>query len=101
MQRTNQNVNFQLINDGTAAALSYGVFRRKEITDKPQRLMIYDMGSSKTTVTLVEYRLVKEKYGMEPKMTVLGVGYDRTLGGLEITLRLQNLLVEKFRQNYK
>ena len=59
------------------------------------------MGAAKTTATLVEYRLVKEKYGNEPKMTVLGVGFDRSLGGLELTLRLQNLLIEKFRKNYK
>lgn len=34
-------------------------------------------------------------------MTVLGVGFDRYLGGLEMTLRLRELLVEKFRQHYK
>ncbi|CAI4226902.1 unnamed protein product [Auanema sp. JU1783] len=91
----------QLINDGTAVALNYGVFRRKEITEKPLRMMIYDMGAMKTTVTLVEYKVVKEKYGKEPKLSVLGVGYDRNLGGLEMTLRLQEHLVKRFRENYK
>ncbi|CAJ0607927.1 unnamed protein product [Cylicocyclus nassatus] len=91
----------QLINDGTAAALDYGVFRQKEITEKPQRLMIYDMGASKTVATLVEYRLAKAKNGKEPKLTVLGVGFDRTLGGLEMTLRLRDLLVKMFKAHYK
>uniref|UniRef100_A0A1I7XTM9 DUF727 domain-containing protein n=1 Tax=Heterorhabditis bacteriophora TaxID=37862 RepID=A0A1I7XTM9_HETBA len=127
----------QLINDGTAAGLNYGVFRRKEITETPQRLLIYDMGASKTVATIVEYRLVKEKYSKEPRvrilkvyafikmnqniivlsilflklsdfsrqvfyqMSVLGVGFDRTLGGLEITLRLKDFLIRKFRANYK
>ncbi|KHJ92129.1 hypothetical protein OESDEN_07990 [Oesophagostomum dentatum] len=91
----------QLINDGTAAALDYGVFRRKEITEKPQRLMVYDMGAAATVATLVEYKVVKAKHGKEPRMTVLGVGYDRTLGGLEMTLRLRDLLVEKFKEHYK
>ncbi|XGW10237.1 hypothetical protein V3C99_012040 [Haemonchus contortus] len=91
----------QLINDGTAAGLNYGVFRRKEVTEKPQRLLIYDMGAAKTVATLVEYKLGTEKYGKEPKMSVLGVGFDRYLGGLEMTMRLRDLLVEKFRQHYK
>ncbi|KAF1766251.1 hypothetical protein GCK72_006207 [Caenorhabditis remanei] len=91
----------QLINDGTAAALSHGIFRRKEITEKPQRLMIYDMGAAKTTATIVEFKLVKEKYEKEPKMTVLGVGYDRTLGGIEMTNRLRDHLVELFEKTYK
>ncbi|VDO20474.1 unnamed protein product [Heligmosomoides polygyrus] len=91
----------QLINGGTAAGLNYGMFRRKEVTDKPQRMLIYDMGAGKTVATLVEYKLVKGKYEKEPTMTVLGVGFDRYLGGLEMTLRLRELLVEKFRQHYK
>ncbi|KAK6733338.1 hypothetical protein RB195_017221 [Necator americanus] len=91
----------QLINDGTAAALNYGVFRRKEITEKPQRLLIYDMGAGKTVATLVEYKIGKVKHGKEPKVTVLGIGFDRTLGGLEMTLRLRDLLVRKFNEHYK
>ncbi|VDM55865.1 unnamed protein product [Angiostrongylus costaricensis] len=91
----------QLISDGTAAGLNYGMFRRKEITEKPQRLLIYDMGSAKTVATIVEYKLVKAKYGNEPKMSVLGVGFDRRLGGLEMTMRLRDLLVKKFNENYK
>ncbi|CAI2344900.1 unnamed protein product [Caenorhabditis sp. 36 PRJEB53466] len=91
----------QLMNDGTAAALSHGIFRRKEITEKPQRLMIYDMGAAKTTATVVEFKLAKEKYEKQPKMTVLGVGYDRTLGGIEMTNRLRDHIVELFEEAYK
>ncbi|VDN32799.1 unnamed protein product [Cylicostephanus goldi] len=95
-------VEYKLINDGTAAALDYGVFRRKDFTEKPQRLMIYDMGASKTVATLVEYKVAKTKNGVkEPKVTVLGVGFDRTLGGLEMTLRLRDLLVKMFKAHYK
>ncbi|PIC46506.1 hypothetical protein B9Z55_006178 [Caenorhabditis nigoni] len=91
----------QLINDGTAAALSHGIFRRKDITEKPQRLMVYDMGAAKTTATIVEFKLVKEKYEKQPKMAVLGVGYDRTLGGIEMTNRLRDHLIEMFEKTYK
>ncbi|PIO71054.1 hypothetical protein TELCIR_07058 [Teladorsagia circumcincta] len=91
----------QLISGGTAAGLNYGVFRRKEVIGTPQRLLIHDMGAGKTVATLVEYKLAKDKYGKEPKMSDLGVGIDRSLGGLEMTTRLRDLLVEKFKQHYK
>ncbi|VDD87993.1 unnamed protein product [Enterobius vermicularis] len=70
----------QLLNDHSAAGLSYGIFRRKEITEEAQTLLIYDMGASKTTAAILEYR------------------YDRTLGGLEISLRLRNHLVKEFQK---
>ncbi|PIO66597.1 hypothetical protein TELCIR_11687 [Teladorsagia circumcincta] len=35
------------------------------------------------------------------QMSVVRVGFDRSLGGLEVTMRLRDLLVEKFRQHYK
>ncbi|KAL6723178.1 hypothetical protein Aduo_018208 [Ancylostoma duodenale] len=96
----------QLINDGSAAALNYGVFRRKEITDKPQSMMIYDVGASKTTATLVEYVLEADKSSKvsktsNPVVKTIGVGYDRTLGGYEITLRLRDHLVKVFRDTVK
>ncbi|RCN53662.1 DnaK family protein [Ancylostoma caninum] len=96
----------QLINDGSAAALNYGVFRRKEITDKPQSMMIYDVGASKTTATIVEYVLEADKSSKvskssNPVVKTIGVGYDRTLGGYEITLRLREHLVKVFRDTVK
>ncbi|TKR60474.1 hypothetical protein L596_027716 [Steinernema carpocapsae] len=90
----------QLLTDGSAAGLNYGVFRRKEITEQAQTLLIYDMGASKTTATILEYRLAKEKNSNEknPVMSTLGVGYDRTLGGLELSMRMQEHLVEEFKK---
>ena len=65
------------MNDHSAAGLSYGIFRRKEITDQAQTLLIYDMGATKTTASILEYRLEKEKKGNEknPVMSTLGLGY--------------------------
>lgn len=34
-------------------------------------------------------------------MFVLGVGFDRTLGGFELTLRLRDHLANKFNEAYK
>ncbi|XP_025163651.1 hypoxia up-regulated protein 1 isoform X1 [Harpegnathos saltator] len=90
----------QLINDYTAVALNYGVFGRTEINDSAHYIMFYDMGASSTTATVVSYQNVKTKdrgfIETNPHVTVLGVGYDRTLGGLEMQIRLQNYLAKEF-----
>nr|XP_031825896.1 hypoxia up-regulated protein 1 isoform X1 [Nomia melanderi] len=90
----------QLINDYTAVALNYGIFRSKEINDTAHYVMFYDMGASSTTATVVSYQNVKTKekgfVETNPHVTVLGVGYDRTLGGLEVQIRLQHHLAKEF-----
>lgn len=92
----------QLINDNTAVALNYGVFRRKEFNGTAFNYIFFDMGSSKTTVTLVAYQVVKAKNpvtGIEetfPQLTVKGVGFDRTLGGKIFQSRLANHLAKEF-----
>ncbi|XP_017876518.1 hypoxia up-regulated protein 1 isoform X1 [Ceratina calcarata] len=90
----------QLINDYTAVALNYGIFRSKEINDTAHYVMFYDMGASSTTATVVSYQNVKTKekgfVETNPHVSVLGVGYDRTLGGLEVQLRLQHHLAKQF-----
>lgn len=95
----------QLINDYTAVALNYGIFRSKTFNETSQYVMFYDMGASSTTATLVSYQTVKTKdHGYvetHPQATILGVGYDRTLGGLEIQLRLRDYLAKKFNEMKK
>ncbi|KYN20182.1 PREDICTED: hypoxia up-regulated protein 1 isoform X2 [Trachymyrmex cornetzi] len=90
----------QLINDYMAVALNYGVFGRTEINDSAHYIMFYDMGASSTTATVVSYQNVKTKergfLETNPHVTVLGVGYDRTLGGLEMQIRLQHYLAQEF-----
>lgn len=92
----------QLINDNTAAALSYGVFRRKDINSTAQNVMFYDMGSGSTVCTIVTYQTVKTKdAGMQPQLQIRGVGFDRTLGGLEMELRLREHLAGLFNEQRK
>lgn len=88
----------QLINDYAAVALNYGVFHRGEINETAQYFLFYDMGAYKTSAAVVSYQLVKDKQTREinPVVQVLGVGYDRTLGGLEIQLRLRDYLAAEF-----
>ncbi|XP_058062908.1 hypoxia up-regulated protein 1 [Anopheles bellator] len=88
----------QLINDYTAVALNYGIFRRKEINETAQYFLFYDMGAYKTSAAVVSYQLVKDKATREthPVVQVLGVGFDRTLGGLEMQVRLRDFLGREF-----
>ncbi|XP_063910653.1 hypoxia up-regulated protein 1 [Zophobas morio] len=90
----------QLINDYTAVALNYGIFRSKDFNETAQYVMFYDMGASSTTATLVSYQTVKTKergyVETHPQLSIIGVGFDRTLGGLEIQLRLRDHLAEQF-----
>jgi hypoxia up-regulated 1 len=85
------------MSEGAAAALNYGVFRRKDITDKPQNLLIYDVGATKTVATLVEYQLENK----EPTVKVLGIGFDRTIGGRDFTSKLREHLVNEFKAKHK
>lgn len=52
---------FQLLNHHSAAGLSYGMFRRKQIQEKAETLLIYDMGASSTVASILEYRLEFDK----------------------------------------
>ncbi|XP_031428030.1 hypoxia up-regulated protein 1 isoform X2 [Clupea harengus] len=92
----------QLINDNTAVALNYGVFRRKDINSTAQNVMFYDMGSGSTTATIVTYQTVKTKEsGTQPQLQIRGIGFDRTLGGFEMELRLRDHLAKLFNEQKK
>jgi len=90
----------QLMNTPMAVALNYGMFRRKEINGTVKHLMLYDMGAQTTSATIVGFQVVKTKEKgfseTHPQAQVLGVGYDRTLGGSEIKFRLREFLADEF-----
>lgn len=92
----------QLINDYTAVALNYGIFRTKNFNESAQYVLFYDVGASSTSATLVSYQTVKVKdrgyVETHPQLTILGMGFDRTLGGLEIQIRLRDYLAKKFNE---
>lgn len=91
----------QLMNTNTAVALNYGIFRINDFNEStPSNVLFYDMGATSTIATIVSYQVVKSKESgfveKTPTLTVKGVGFDRTLGGLEMQLRLRDFLAEKF-----
>lgn len=96
----------QLMNDYTAIGLNYGIFRRKDFNESNTvHVMFYDMGAWSTTVSIVSYQVIKTKergfVETHPQVSVLGVGYDRTLGGLEMQIRLRDFLGKKFNEMKK
>ncbi|XP_076817134.1 hypoxia up-regulated protein 1-like isoform X1 [Clavelina lepadiformis] len=91
----------QLMDDNTAAALNYGVFRRNDINASTTYIMFYDMGAFSTKASIIAYQVVKVNGIQDPQLSVKGMGFDRTLGGLEMELRLRDLLVKLFNENKK
>jgi len=92
----------QLINDNAAVALNYGIFRSSSFNTTVKHIMFYDMGASHTTATIVGYSTVKVKdrgYSETvPQLVVKGVGFDITLGGLEMDMRMRDHLVKGFKE---
>ncbi|XP_031550486.1 hypoxia up-regulated protein 1-like [Actinia tenebrosa] len=94
------------MNDNTAVALNFGLFRQKSFNESLEKhIMFYDMGASNTVATIVGYSMVKSKErGITekvPQLVVKGVGFDRGLGGHAIDMRLRDHLVKLFKKNYK
>ncbi|CEP13674.1 hypothetical protein [Parasitella parasitica] len=87
-----------LMHDETAVALNYAVNR--EIGKTAENHVFYDMGAGSTVASIVTFSNVETKEGKitrsAPQLEVRGVGFDRTLGGHELDVRLQQLLVEGF-----
>ncbi|NWY49839.1 HYOU1 protein, partial [Chionis minor] len=91
----------QLINDNTAVALNYGVFLLHRPSFSFQNIMFYDMGAGSTVCTIVTYQTVKTKdLGTQPQLQIQGIGFDRTLGGLEMELRLRDYLAKLFNEQH-
>lgn len=91
-----------LVNDGTAVAVNYAMTRTFA---KPEIHVIYDAGASSIRATVVQFstgNLDGKKgsagsSGVEgPQVTVMGVGYDRRTGGIELDRRMREILIESF-----
>lgn len=87
-----------LMHDETAVALNFAVNR--ELDKEPESHIFYDMGAGSTVASIVTFSNIETKDGKKtrsaPQLEVKGVGFDRTLGGHEIDVRLQKLLAAGF-----
>lgn len=94
----------QLINDNTAVALHFGIYRRKDFSSTGSTYLFYDMGAQSTICTIATYSIVKTRdngYVEDvPQMTIRSVAFDRDLGGLEFQIRLRDFLAKKFHEKH-
>jgi len=67
----------KLLNDCTAAALAYGIYKTDLPPDKTTNVAFVDCGAMDTTVAIVAF--------VKGKLTVLSVATDRHLGGEDFT----------------
>ncbi|KAL5498189.1 LHS1 [Sanghuangporus vaninii] len=86
-----------LVNDGTAVALNFAMSRTFE---SKEWHVVYDAGAGGVRATVVSFETVqngkKGRDGAQMLITVAGVGFDRTAGGLELTRRLRDMLALDF-----
>jgi heat shock protein 4 len=79
----------RLVNENTASALTYGFFRKADLSDKESRLVVFvDFGHSKLTVTFASF--------LKDKMKIISHTSDRNLGARNI----DNALLEKFGEEF-
>merc|ERR1719460_3370172 len=78
----------RLMNDTTAAALSYGIYKTDMPADKATHVAFVDCGAMDTTVSIVAF--------VKGKLTVLATASDRHLGGRDFN----ELLVNHFRNEW-
>jgi molecular chaperone DnaK (HSP70) len=74
----------RLMNEGTAAALNYGFFRKADLTDKPRNVIFTDFGHSKLTITIAAFT--------KGKLKILASVSDRNLGAR----KMDYILMDKF-----
>jgi len=83
----------RLLNDHTASALQYGIYKKELSDTEPIRVMFVDIGESNTTVSIVEF--------LKGKLKVLAVAFDRTLGGRCFDQVLVDHFAKEFQEKYK
>lgn len=89
-----------LINQNTAAAIQYGIDRKQNESDPGHKIILYNMGSSATEVSLVEYtsfqQKVKKKNSTTVQFEIKGYSADPFLGGSEFEDRIVKYLVQQW-----
>lgn len=79
----------RIINEPTAAALAYGIDKKKD-----SKIVVYDLGGGTFDVSIIE---IAEVDG-EQQFEVLSTNGDTFLGGEDFDMRLINYLVDEFKR---
>jgi molecular chaperone DnaK len=79
----------RIINEPTAAALSYGINRR----ERDRKVLVFDLGGGTFDVTILEIG--------EEDLNVVSIGGDHRLGGKDFDDRIMNYVEEEIKERYK
>ena len=98
-----------MVSDGLAVGLHYATSRTfPSVTDgaKPEHHLVFDMGAGSTVATVLRMqgRTVKDTKRSNKaiqEVTVLGAGWDRTLGGDAMNMVIVDDMVAKFLETKK
>ncbi len=83
----------KLLNETTAIGLCYGLFRHSEFGDKPRYVMFVDMGYSKLTVSVMEFK--------STQFSILAQGWEPNLGARNMDAAVIDKLANDFQAKYK
>lgn len=85
-----------LLNDHTAAALAYGIYksaRQMFDANNKQHVMFIDVGHADTSVSITAF--------VQGKLQVVTANYDRSLGGRDFDRAIMLHFAEEFKQKHK
>ncbi|KAG5459520.1 MAG: Hsp70 protein-domain-containing protein, partial [Olpidium bornovanus] len=89
--------------NNSAVALNYALSH--SFTEKPVHHIFYDSGAGSTVASLISFSTIpspkSSRFNSTVVVEVRALGYDRTLGGHEIDVRLQRWLAEEFMRQHK
>lgn len=83
----------RVVNEVTAAAVGYGVFKTDLPEDEPRKVAFIDIGHSSYTCTIAAIK--------KGEMKVLGVGYDKNFGGRVFDKAIADHFAGEFKDKYK
>jgi len=83
----------RLMNDSTASALSYGIYKTDLPADKTTNVAFVDCGAMDTTVSIVSF--------IKGKLTVLATACDRHLGGRDFDMILAEHFAAEWKEKHK
>jgi heat shock protein len=83
----------RIVNDVTAAAVGYGVFKTDLPEDKPRNVAIVDVGHSSFTISIAAFK--------KGELKILATAYDKNFGGRDLDLAIAHHFAKVFQEKYK
>ena len=83
----------RIVNEVTAAAVGYGVFKTDLPEDEPKKIAFIDIGHSSYTCTIAAIK--------KGEMKVLGTGYDKHFGGRDFDRAITEHFADEFKEKFK